>query len=66
MRGVAVDEVTRDAVSFALTVRGDPDALRQAIRREGLLVPVDEARMIFALAPWMWQPRSRGCPDFAA
>ena len=51
VRGVAVDEVTRDAVSFALTVRGDPDALRQAIRREGLLVPVDEARMIFALAP---------------
>jgi hypothetical protein len=51
VRGVAVDEVTRDAVSFALTVRGDPDALRQAIRREGLLVPVDETRMIFALAP---------------
>jgi hypothetical protein len=51
VRGVAVDEVTPDAVSFALTVRGDPDALRQAIRREGRLVPVDESRMIFALAP---------------
>jgi len=51
VRGVAVDEVTPDAVSFALTVRGDPDALRQAIRREGRLVPVDEARMIFALSP---------------
>ena len=51
VRGVAVDEVTPDAVSFALTVRGDPDALRQAIRREGQLVPVDESRMIFALAP---------------
>jgi uncharacterized protein len=51
VRGVAVDEVTPDAVSFALTVRGDPDALRQAIRRERLLVPVDESRMIFALSP---------------
>jgi hypothetical protein len=51
VRGVAVDEVTPDAVSFALTVRGDPDALRQAIRRAGRLVPVDESRMIFALAP---------------
>ena len=51
VRGVAVDEVTPDAVSFALTVRGDPDALRQAIRREGRLLPVDESRMIFALAP---------------
>jgi hypothetical protein len=51
VRGVAVDEVTPDAVSFALTVRGDPDALRQAIRREGRLVPVDESRMIFALSP---------------
>ena len=51
VRGVAVDEVTPDAVSFALTVRGDPDTLRQAIRREGRLVPVDESRMIFALAP---------------
>ncbi|MGB5132682.1 MAG: DUF2066 domain-containing protein [Steroidobacteraceae bacterium] len=51
VRGVAVDEVMPDAVSFALTVRGDPDALRQAIRREGKLVPVDESRMIFALAP---------------
>jgi len=51
VRGVAVDEVAPDAVSFALTVRGDPDALRHAIRREGRLVPVDESRMIFALAP---------------
>jgi len=51
VRGVAVDEVTPDAVSFALTVRGDPDALRQAIRREGRLVPVDESRMIFSLSP---------------
>jgi len=51
VRAVAVDEVTPDAVSFALTVRGDPDALRQAIRREGRLVPVDESRMIFSLAP---------------
>jgi hypothetical protein len=51
VRGVAVDEVTPDAVSFALTIRGDPDALRQAIRRAGRLVPVDESRMIFALAP---------------
>ena len=51
VRGVAVDEVTPDAVSFALTVRGDPDALRQAIRRESRLVLVDESRMIFALVP---------------
>ena len=51
VRGVAVDEVTPDAVSFALTVRGDPDALRQAIRRDGRLSPVDESRMIFSLAP---------------
>ncbi|MGH8135837.1 MAG: DUF2066 domain-containing protein [Steroidobacteraceae bacterium] len=51
VRGVAVDEVTPDAVSFALRIRGDPDALRQAIRREARLVPVDESRMIFALAP---------------
>jgi hypothetical protein len=51
VRAVAVEEVAPDAVSFALTVRGDPDALRQAIRRERRLVPVDEARMIFALSP---------------
>lgn len=51
VRGVAVDEVAPDAVSFLLTVRGDPDALRQAIRRESRFVPVDESRMIFALAP---------------
>lgn len=51
VRGVAVDEVAPDAVSFALTVRGGPDALRQAIRRDARLVPVDESRMIFALAP---------------
>lgn len=51
VRSVAVDEVTRDAVSFVVTVRGDPDALRNAIRRAGRLVPVDESRMIFALAP---------------
>ena len=51
VRGVAVDEVTPDAVSFALTVRGDPDALRHAIRREGRLVPVEESRMNIALAP---------------
>ena len=51
VRRVAVDEVAPDAVSFALTIRGDQDALRQAIRREGRLVPIDESRMIFALAP---------------
>ncbi len=51
VRAVAVDEVTQDAVSFVVTVRGDTDALRHAIRREGRLVPVDESRMIFALAP---------------
>ncbi len=51
VRGVAVDEVTPDAVSFALTVRGDQEALRQAIRREGRLQAVDESRMIFALSP---------------
>ena len=42
VRGVAVDEVTPDAVSFALTCAAIPDALRQAIRREGRLVPVDD------------------------
>lgn len=51
VRGVAVDEVTPDAVSFALTVRGDPEALRQAIQRDGGLLAVDTSRMVFSLSP---------------
>ncbi len=51
VRGVAVDEVTPDAVSFRVNVRGDPDALRQAILRDGRLVAVDAARLIYALSP---------------
>ena len=51
VRGVGVDEVTPDAVSFLVSVRGDPEALRQAILRDGRLVAVDAARMIYALSP---------------
>ena len=51
VRGVAVDEVTPDAVSFVLMVRGDPAALRLAIERDGRLAAVDAARMIFSLSP---------------
>lgn len=51
VRGVTVDEVTPDAVSFVLMVRGDPAALRQAIERDGRLAIVDSSRMIFSLAP---------------
>ncbi len=51
VRGVALDEVTPDAVSFLVHVRGDPDSLRQAILRDGRLQPVDSSRMIYAVAP---------------
>jgi hypothetical protein len=51
VRGVAVDEVTPDAVSFLVRVRGDPEQLRQAILRDGRLVAVDASRMIFTLTP---------------
>ena len=51
VRGVSVDEVTPDAVSFRVNVRGDPAALSQAIEREGRLQPVDSGRLIYALSP---------------
>ena len=51
VRGVAVDEVTPDAVSFRVNVRGDPDALGQAIQRDGRLQSVDAGRLIYALSP---------------
>ncbi len=51
VRGVSVDEVTPEAVSFLVHVRGDPEALRQAILRDGRLVAIDAARMIFTLTP---------------
>lgn len=51
VRAVAVDEVTPDAVSFVLTIRGDPSALRQAIERDGRLPAVDASRLIYSLAP---------------
>jgi len=51
VRGVSVDEVTMDGVSFRVNVRGDPDALNQAIQRDGRLAPVDAGRLIYALSP---------------
>jgi uncharacterized protein len=51
VRGVAVDEVTPDAVSFLVNVRGDPDALHQAILRDGRLQAIDAGRLIYALSP---------------
>jgi hypothetical protein len=51
VRGIAVDEVTPDGVSFRINVRGDPGALDQAIRRDGRLYAVDAGRLIYALAP---------------
>lgn len=51
VRGVAVDEVTPDAVSFLVNVRGDPAALTDAILRDGRLTGVDAARLIFSLRP---------------
>jgi uncharacterized protein len=51
VRGVSVDEVTPDAVSFRVNVRGDPDALSQAIQRDGRLQAVDASRLIYAFAP---------------
>jgi len=51
VRGVAVDEVTPDAVSFLVNVRGDPAALANAILRDGRLTGVDASRMIFSLRP---------------
>ncbi len=51
VRGVAVDEVTPDAVSFLVNVRGDPEALRQAILRDGRLRSVDAARLIYTMSP---------------
>jgi len=49
VRGVAVDEVTPDAVSFLVNVRGDPDALRHAILRDGRLQAIDASRLIYAM-----------------
>jgi hypothetical protein len=51
VRGVAVDEVTPDAVSFVVNVRGDPAALSEAILRDGRLTGVDASRMIFSMSP---------------
>jgi hypothetical protein len=51
VRGVAVDEVTVDGVSFRVNVRGDPDALAQAILRDGRLTPIDAGRLIYAFSP---------------
>ncbi len=51
VRGVSVDEVKEDAVSFRVNVRGAPAALSQAILRDGRLQPVDAGRLIYALAP---------------
>jgi hypothetical protein len=51
VRGVAVDEVSADSVSFRLNVRGDSEALGQAILREDRLVPIDAARLIYSLSP---------------
>lgn len=51
VRGVSVDEVTPDAVSFLVNVRGDPAALHQAILRDGRLQAVDTGRQIYALSP---------------
>ena len=51
VRGVSVDEVTPDTVSFRVNVRGDPGALGQAIEREGRLQAVDAGRLIYAFSP---------------
>lgn len=51
VRGVAVDEVTPEAVSFLVNVRGDPESLRQAILRDGRLLAVDASRLIYAMSP---------------
>jgi hypothetical protein len=51
VRGVSVDEVTPDAVSFLVNVRGDPEALHQAIQRDGRLQAVDAGRLIYAFSP---------------
>ncbi len=51
VRSVAVDEVTPDAVSFLVNVRGDPEALRQAILRDGQLLAVDASRLIYSMSP---------------
>jgi hypothetical protein len=48
---VTVDEVTPDAVSFRVNVRGAPDALNEAILRDGRLQPIDAGRLIYALSP---------------
>ena len=40
-----------DAASLRVNVRGDPDALNQAILRDGRLAPVDSGRLIYALSP---------------
>jgi hypothetical protein len=51
VRGVSVDEVTTDGVSFRVSVRGEPDALAQAILRDGRLTPIDAGRLIYAFSP---------------
>jgi uncharacterized protein len=51
VRGVSVDEVTPDAVSFLVNVRGDPESLHQAIQRDGRLQAIDAGRLIYAFSP---------------
>ena len=51
VRGVTVDEVTPDAVSFLVNVRGDPESLHQAIQRDGRLQAIDAGRLIYAFSP---------------
>lgn len=51
VRGVTVDEVTPDGVSFRVSVRGDTEALAQAILRDGRLTAIDAGRLIYAYSP---------------
>ncbi|HEU5468687.1 MAG TPA: DUF2066 domain-containing protein [Steroidobacteraceae bacterium] len=51
VRGIFVDEVSADAVSFRVNVRGDPATLAEAISRDGRLLPVDAGRLLYALSP---------------
>ncbi len=51
VRAVRVEEVTPQAMSCVVTVRGDFRALHEAILRDGRLSVVDASRQVYALGP---------------
>ncbi len=51
VRGLNLREVGAGQVTFEVTLRGDPQALAAAVRRDGRLTVIDGPGLIFALQP---------------